>query len=106
MLDEIKEEITKFETLQNELEDYGTRDTEPDTIFQECLLGAIGGKSVDIVPTSAGEWGLYKLPGVGAAVKRVSGKTKRICSLILKTTLAEQDEVKAYIRKYCWRIAD
>ena len=106
MLEEIQEEIGKFNKLQTELGEYGASDTEPDYVFQDCLIQALKGRSTSDIPTSASDWHLFKRPGVGAAVKQLSGKAKRICSLILKTTLAEQDTVKAYIKDYCWRIKE
>ena len=106
MLDEIKTEIKKFEELQVEYREFGAGDTEPDSVFQHCLMRALTGASNKTIPTSAAEWELFKHTGVGAAMKRIVSKTRVICNMILKTTLAEQREVAEYLTDYCWRVRD
>jgi len=106
MLDEIKQEVTKFEALQVEYREFGAGDTEPDSVFQHCLMRALRGGSNSAIPTSAAEWELFKHTGEGEAVKRIVSKTRVICSLILRTTLAEQEEVRTYLKAYCWPVRD
>ena len=106
MLDEIKKEINRFEELQTEYNDYGAGDTEPDGVFQHCLMGALKGEAISKVPTSAAEWALFKNAGVGDVVKKMAATTRRICTMISKTQIRDQQELTEYLTDYCWRVRD
>ena len=99
MLELIKNRIVQFEKLQDELSNFGARDTEPDGIFQEQLVRAVLGKSVK-VPTGTRSWELYSGSGSGSASKRLHDACQGIVDLIQS---CPNKEIKEYLKEYCWR---
>ena len=103
MFEDIRKELVQFTDLQLELKTYGAADTEPDHIFQSCLIQALTGDQVKI-PVSAEGWQLFKYAGVCNAAKKLADKTRKICALIQTKKIRDIPNLRTYLYEYCWRI--
>lgn len=93
-----KKLVKDFEALQQQYIKLGAEDTEPDSIFQECLRNAFRGEFV--IPTY---WSLYRQKGSVKASKELTKQAKKCVAALQSITLRDYAKVKIWIEDYCWR---
>jgi hypothetical protein len=97
----LKEQYEAAERVFVELSEYGASDTEPDYHFQRALKTAFEGKAK--IPASASEWQLFSsMNGSGAAAKRLTQATRRVCTLIRNLPLKATKHAVEFIN--FWRV--
>lgn len=99
----IKQEVEKFEALQEKHIKHGAHDTEPDFIFQDLLYSLLEGEPKE-VPTTVSGWQLYHQEGAAVAANELANQTKRILRMIGEVKVSDLAELRKYLTDVCWRI--
>ncbi len=107
-LSKIKIEIANFEKLQEKYAKVGAYDTEPEYHFQRLIWdyvfigGTIAGKIHKQIKKD--DWHLFKsVKGFSKAFKALDDQATKILMLIATCPISELEEIKEFIKSYCWR---
>ncbi len=105
ILQELKKLIKEFETFQAKYAKQGAQDTEPDGVFQVCLVRAFKGKDVKVPDTPEG-WELYsETRGAKDAAFTLSAAAWACVNFIRGIPICEAEPVQKYLEDYCWRVS-
>ena len=103
----IKEAIRQFGRLQDQLGKTGAADSEPDAEFQLVLVRTF--LRQDYLPRTVDEWQLYNdEPGQQAcatAAAKLTEAADEIRQMIRQLPLGESDELREFLKDYCWRVS-
>jgi hypothetical protein len=104
LIDQIFQEIKKFEDLCSELKDYGARDSEPDGVFQRLVNAASIGEQ-PAIPRSGKGWDLFThCMDCEPAAERMHDQALKVVRLIEACTIKDFDLLRQRIKDYCWRL--
>ena len=79
-----KAAIKWSEAVQYKHRKLGASDTEPDGLFQACVVRVLDGNAANI-PRSGRAWSLFSgMPGIQAAAQELSDKTQNVVDAIKK----------------------
>lgn len=99
----LQEAVKKFQSLQSRYSRYGANDSEPDGVFQDLLFNYKDRQ----VPQNGDEWALYTN---SMNCERVAIKLSEAALDVLNIAKGcppnQIPQMKEYIKKYCWRMAD
>lgn len=108
-LEQIKDGIRKFESLQTTFASQGAGDTEPDAVFQFLLKQAFTGADV-VVPSTVRGWELYHgVPGSEKAAEAMHDCASNLVAMLrnckVKGNCKVKDlrEIHEFLQDYCWR---
>ena len=103
-MDQIFQEIKKFEELCSELKDYGARDSEPDGVFQRVINAASLGEQPS-VPRSGRGWDLFtQSMDCEDAANKMHDQALKVVRLIEACPVKDFERLRARIKDYCWRL--
>lgn len=103
-IDQIFEEIKKFESLCSELAEFGARDSEPDGVFQRLVNAASLGE-MPAIPRSGLGWELLtRSADCEPAAERMHDQALKVVRLIEACTIKDFDRLRQRIKDYCWRL--
>jgi len=103
-IEQVREAVKEFESVQQKYADFGAWDTEPDGVFQVLLKRAFV-KGECKVPRSSSAWQLYTSSmDCTEAGEALGDACQRVVDLVVRTPLSERAELKRYLKGYCWRV--
>lgn len=102
--EKLKAAIREFNATQDKYREFGANDTEPDSVFQWCLYQHYRGESHHM-PKTADDWDLYStVKGVGVAARALTSKLKKCLTVLDRTTIKQQREIKELLESELWRV--
>jgi hypothetical protein len=103
-IEQIFQEIKKFEALCTELADFGARDSEPDGVFQRLINSASLGERPEIPRCGLG-WELFASSmNCEAAAEKMHDQALKVVRLVESCTVKDFDLLRQRIKNYCWRL--
>ena len=75
--------------------EYGARDSEPRAAIHRVMMRHANGLDYKM-PTTIGDWQLYRMPGAGKAARDLTTKARRVVTAINRLTLGELMRFKNY----------
>lgn len=99
-LEQLQQAVAKFKTLQEKYKKYGCRDTEPDSVFQWCLVDAYNGRFKKFSQNEI-DWQIFNTMSCADKVAEELTEQLKVCVAII--IASNHSEIKNYLNAICWR---
>lgn len=104
-LERVRAALKEFEGTQLTYKEYGARDTEPDSIFQQLIWRAAHGHG-PAIPRTAAAWELYASSmDCTVAANALHDAALKCVQAVEAVPLRDYNALQKLIRDYCWRIS-
>ena len=96
----LREAMVNYEKVERELREFGARDTEPRSYFEQLICNALRGETVE-VSDRPGVWEIYcSMPGAGLAARKLARAARKVFDAIGESKVQEMDQVIGVLNEF------